>query len=87
MNRHSSYTISKEIAEDLVHSYGSEFPVVVIRPAIIAAAYSEPEEGFVQGFQVKLEIIFLVFDFNFTFVGSERCAGIFDERIESRFET
>jgi alcohol-forming fatty acyl-CoA reductase len=61
MNRHSTYAMSKEIAEDLVHSYGSEFPVVVIRPAIIAAAYSEPEEGFVQGFQVKFEIIFLVF--------------------------
>jgi hypothetical protein len=41
------------IAEDLVNSYGTRIPISIVWPSAIGCSYSEPEGGFVQGFQVS----------------------------------
>jgi alcohol-forming fatty acyl-CoA reductase len=45
--------MSKAIAEDLVCSFRTKIPVAIVRPSVVVAAKSEPEEGYVEGFQVN----------------------------------
>lgn len=41
----NTYTFTKAISEDLVRQYGNGFPVVVVRPSIVIATYSDPIPG------------------------------------------
>lgn len=63
----STYTISKAFAEELVYSYKEKLPIVIVRPSIVISAAQEPEEGFVEGFQVRFSsssFSFLLTNFN-----------------------
>lgn len=43
--RPNSYSMSKAIAENLVHEKYSHLPVVICRPSIVTHAYKEPIDG------------------------------------------
>lgn len=45
----NTYTLSKALSEELVYSYRTKIPVVVVRPALIWFAHKEPFAGFVEG--------------------------------------
>lgn len=41
----NTYSFSKALSEDLVHSYKDKIPIVITRPTIVTAAWKEPFEG------------------------------------------
>jgi alcohol-forming fatty acyl-CoA reductase len=54
---HNTYTLSKALAEDVVHSYRGKLPIVIIRPSLVWGAFQEPFEGFVEGMQSTMGLI------------------------------
>ncbi|CAO1328087.1 unnamed protein product [Diamesa serratosioi] len=46
----NTYTLTKALAEELIHSYRTKFPINVIRPSVVMASYQEPFPGWVEGF-------------------------------------
>lgn len=46
----NTYTLTKSLAEDLVHSYRDRFNITIVRPSIILAAVSEPFPGWVENY-------------------------------------
>lgn len=45
----NTYSYTKGLAEDLVHSFRHKFSIVIARPSIVVASWKEPLPGFVEG--------------------------------------
>lgn len=45
----NTYSFSKSLSEDIVNSYRDQFPIVVVRPSIVTAAYCEPMPNYLEG--------------------------------------
>lgn len=45
----NTYSYTKGITEDLVHSFHDKLPIVIVRPSIVIASYKEPMPGFIEG--------------------------------------
>ena len=46
----NTYTLTKALAEELIHSYRNKFPINVIRPSVVMASCQEPFPGWIEGF-------------------------------------
>lgn len=44
----NTYALSKQLAEALVYSFRTKFPIVVTRPSIVISAWQEPFPGYVE---------------------------------------
>lgn len=53
----NTYTLSKALAEDIVYSYRTKFPIVIIRPSSVWYAMEEPFKGFIEGMHSGIAII------------------------------
>lgn len=53
----NTYTLSKALAEDIVHSFHKKFPIVIIRPSLVWYAINEPIKGFIEGLHSGIGII------------------------------
>lgn len=45
----NTYSYTKGLTEDLVHSFRNKFSIVIVRPSIVTASWKEPIPGFVEG--------------------------------------
>lgn len=45
----NTYTLSKALAEDIIHSYKQKLPLVILRPSFVWNAVNEPFKGFIEG--------------------------------------
>jgi nucleoside-diphosphate-sugar epimerase len=49
--------MSKAIAEDLVYSYRDKLAITIVRPSVVCSSHLDPEEGFIEGFQVTISLL------------------------------
>ncbi|CAO1406103.1 unnamed protein product [Diamesa serratosioi] len=53
----NTYTFTKSLTEDLVHSYRDKFKITIVRPSIILSAVSEPFPGWIDSFSGPTNLI------------------------------
>lgn len=53
----NTYTLSKALAEDVVHHFKDVLPTVIIRPSQVWSSVNEPFAGFVEGINSGIGII------------------------------
>jgi alcohol-forming fatty acyl-CoA reductase len=53
----NTYTLSKALAEDVVHSFHQKLPIVIVRPSSVWYAVDEPFKGFIEGMNSGIAII------------------------------
>lgn len=45
----NTYSLTKGLTEDLVHSYAKKFPIAIARPSIVTASWKTPFPGWIEG--------------------------------------
>jgi fatty acyl-CoA reductase len=56
----NTYTLTKSLAESLIHRYGAGFPVAVVRPAIVETSVQKPFLGWNEGINTSASLSYLL---------------------------
>jgi long-chain acyl-CoA synthetase len=56
----NTYTLTKSLAESLIHTYGAGLPVAVVRPAIVETSIERPFLGWNEGINTSASLSYLL---------------------------
>jgi long-chain acyl-CoA synthetase len=56
----NTYTLTKSLAESLIHKYGAGLPVAVVRPAIVETSIEKPFVGWNEGINTSASLSYLL---------------------------
>ncbi len=56
----NTYTLTKSLAESLIHKYGAGLPIAVVRPAIVETSIEEPFAGWNEGINTSASLSYLL---------------------------
>jgi len=56
----NTYTLSKSLAESLIHKYGGGLPIAVVRPAIVETSLEKPFLGWNEGINTSASLSYLL---------------------------
>jgi thioester reductase-like protein len=56
----NTYTLTKSLAESLIHRYGAGLPVAVVRPAIVETSVRKPFSGWNEGINTSASLSYLL---------------------------
>jgi alcohol-forming fatty acyl-CoA reductase len=56
----NTYTLSKSLAESLIHKYGAGLPIAVVRPAIVETSVEKPFLGWNEGINTSASLSYLL---------------------------
>jgi len=56
----NTYTLSKSLAESMLHKYGSDLPVAIVRPAIVETSVAKPFIGWNEGINTSASLSYLL---------------------------
>jgi alcohol-forming fatty acyl-CoA reductase len=56
----NTYTLTKSLAESLIHKYGAGLPIAVVRPAIVETSVSKPFQGWNEGINTSASLSYLL---------------------------
>jgi long-chain acyl-CoA synthetase len=56
----NTYTLSKSLAESMLHKYGSDLPVAIVRPAIVETSVAKPFVGWNEGINTSASLSYLL---------------------------
>jgi long-chain acyl-CoA synthetase len=56
----NTYTLTKSLAESLIHKYGAGLPVAIVRPAIVETSVQKPFRGWNEGINTSASLSYLL---------------------------
>jgi len=56
----NTYTLTKSLAESLIHKYGAGLPIAVVRPAIVETSLQQPFQGWNEGINTSASLSYLL---------------------------
>jgi thioester reductase-like protein len=56
----NTYTLTKSLAESLIHKYGAGLPIAMVRPAIVETSVEKPFQGWNEGINTSASLSYLL---------------------------
>jgi thioester reductase-like protein len=56
----NTYTLTKSLAESLIHKYGAGLPIAIVRPAIVETSVENPFQGWNEGINTSASLSYLL---------------------------
>ncbi len=56
----NTYTFSKSLAESLIHRFGADLPIAVVRPSIVESSTHQPFQGWNEGINTSAPLSYLL---------------------------
>jgi thioester reductase-like protein len=56
----NTYTLTKSLAESLIHKYGAGLPIAIVRPAIVETSVEKPFQGWNEGINTSASLSYLL---------------------------